>query len=69
MKNKREFRVNLEEEAYLFYDGIAKSLNRPVEEILSDTLTKYVEILAKKAIEEERKKAYESRRPHILPPC
>ena len=42
-----ETRVTLDRPTYTFYNEIAKSVDRPVEDILSDMLYKYVDIIMK----------------------
>ena len=55
MKTYKEFYVKLEPKTYMFYNETAKFLKRPIEDILSDTLYKYADIVARKAIENDKK--------------
>ena len=55
MKLYKEFNVKLEPETYMFYNEIAKFLKCPIEDILSDTLYKYADIVARKATKDDKK--------------
>ena len=55
MKLDKNFNVKLKYKTYMFYNEIAKILDRPIEDILSDTLFKYAEIFVRKANEDENK--------------
>jgi len=49
MELSSAFWVKLEPETYTFYNEIARVCNRPVEEILSDTLCKCAEMMRRGA--------------------
>ena len=48
MAVSKEFIIKLDKEAYLFYYEIAKLLNRPIEDILSDTLCRHADLMCRK---------------------
>ena len=47
MKPCYEMKVTTEEKTYTFYYEIAEVLKRPIEEILSEMLYKYVDIVVR----------------------
>ena len=54
MKSFKNFSVKVDNKTYIFYNEIAKLLNRPIEDILSDTLYKYAEIVVREADKNNR---------------
>ena len=54
MLKNMQFYVELDHGSYHFYNEIAKHLERPIEEILSDTLCVCVEFIARTVSREEQ---------------
>jgi|GEM_PF-7012784 len=49
MNVNEKVEVTLEHKTYTFYNEIAKLLKKPIEEVLSDTLFKYADIVIREA--------------------
>lgn len=47
MINIKEYKIKLDNKSEKFYENLSKFLNRPVEEILEDTLVRNIELMNK----------------------
>ena len=58
LANYKRLNISLEQKTYCFYNEIAEHLNKPIENILSETLCKYVELIEKRVSEETKYGSY-----------